>query len=55
MKLGFVSMPLVGHLNAMTALARGGRMWATANDGPGGAFAFSIPCEHSQRSGKVAK
>jgi len=23
-----------------------GRLWATANDGPGATFAFSIPCDH---------
>jgi signal transduction histidine kinase len=27
-----------------------GRLWATANDGPGATFAFSIPCEHGSRS-----
>jgi PAS domain S-box-containing protein len=26
--------------------ANHGRLWATANDGPGATFAFSIPCEH---------
>jgi PAS domain S-box-containing protein len=26
--------------------ANRGRLWATANDGPGATFAFSIPCEH---------
>jgi PAS domain S-box-containing protein len=27
--------------------ANRGRLWATANDGPGATFAFSIPCEHA--------
>lgn len=27
-----------------------GRMWATANDGPGATFAFSIPCENIDHS-----
>jgi hypothetical protein len=27
--------------------AHDGRMWATANDGPGSTFAFSVPCAHS--------
>jgi PAS domain S-box-containing protein len=27
--------------------ANRGRLWATANDGPGATFAFSIPCERS--------
>jgi C4-dicarboxylate-specific signal transduction histidine kinase len=27
--------------------ANHGRLWATANDGPGATFAFSIPCEHA--------
>ena len=26
--------------------ANHGRLWATANDGPGATFAFSIPCDH---------
>jgi signal transduction histidine kinase len=26
--------------------ANHGRLWATANDGPGATFAFSIPCKH---------
>jgi PAS domain S-box-containing protein len=26
--------------------ANHGRLWATANDGPGATFAFSIPCQH---------
>jgi signal transduction histidine kinase len=29
--------------------ANHGRLWATANDGPGATFAFSIPCEHGSR------
>jgi PAS domain S-box-containing protein len=29
--------------------ANHGRLWATANDGPGATFAFSIPCEHGPR------
>jgi PAS domain S-box-containing protein len=31
--------------------AHGGRLWATANDGHGAKFAFSIPCGHSTDSG----
>jgi signal transduction histidine kinase len=27
--------------------ANHGRLWATANDGLGATFAFSIPCEHA--------
>jgi PAS domain S-box-containing protein len=30
--------------------ANHGRLWATANDGPGATFAFSIPCEHASQS-----
>jgi PAS domain S-box-containing protein len=30
--------------------ANHGRLWATANDGPGATFAFSIPCEYGSRS-----
>jgi PAS domain S-box-containing protein len=29
--------------------ANHGRLWATANDGPGATFAFSIPCERESR------
>jgi len=29
--------------------ANHGRLWATANDGPGATFAFSIPCQHRFR------
>jgi PAS domain S-box-containing protein len=29
--------------------ANHGRLWATANDGPGATFAFSIPCEHGSQ------
>ena len=29
--------------------ANRGRLWATANEGPGATFAFSIPCEHTSR------
>jgi signal transduction histidine kinase len=29
--------------------ANHGRLWATANDGPGATFAFSIPCQHGSR------
>ena len=32
--------------------AHRGRMWATANDGPGATFAFSIPCRHGNYQGK---
>jgi len=32
--------------------AHSGRLWATANDGPGATFAFSIPCEQIHPSGK---
>jgi signal transduction histidine kinase len=27
--------------------AHHGRLWATANDGPGATFSFSIPCGHT--------
>jgi PAS domain S-box-containing protein len=30
--------------------ANRGRLWATANEGPGATFAFSIPCEHGSHS-----
>ena len=29
--------------------ANHGRLWATANDGPGATFAFSIPCQHGSQ------
>jgi PAS domain S-box-containing protein len=32
--------------------AHHGRLWATANVGPGATFAFSIPCEHTGESHK---
>ena len=32
--------------------ANGGRLWATANDGPGATFVFSIPCEHPTEFGR---
>jgi signal transduction histidine kinase len=30
--------------------ANHGRLWATANDGPGATFAFSIPCDHGPQA-----
>jgi PAS domain S-box-containing protein len=30
--------------------ANHGQLWATANDGPGATFAFSIPCEHGSHN-----
>ncbi len=30
--------------------ANRGRLWATANDGPGATFAFSIPCDHGSEA-----
>jgi PAS domain S-box-containing protein len=30
--------------------ANRGRLWATANDGPGATFAFSIPCDHGSQA-----
>jgi signal transduction histidine kinase len=32
--------------------ANHGRLWATANNGPGATFAFSIPCDHGSEAQK---
>ena len=65
MKIGFVSMPLSGHLNPMTALARklqsrggGVRFFGVPDIGPAvraANLAFEAYCEEEYPAGSVAR